>query len=1434
MVGGLLAGPGVRALVVGTARHVAGSIYPGLPTVPATVEAIADRLVRVCGLDPANLRVLLDPADPRELGRALTVAAREAADVLYVHYVGHGLLADDGELHLATQASRDLDDDIATYQALPYAELRGVLERSRARLAVIVLDCCYAGRAPHLIDHRAEDDFEATRRHGVHLLAAARGDQLAWAPPDRKFTAFTGELIALLDHGDPAGPRELGLDDVYRYLSRRLPARGLPAPVRMSTYAAPGAALAVNPAYRPVTVAGPPGVAGDDRPSPYRGLSAFEPEDAALFFGRGTLTAELVDRVTRDPGPLIVTGPSGAGKSSLLRAGLLPGLRAAGDPGVHRVLTPGTEPLLELARRMAALSGVAAPDLRERWLADPAAFARDHGGVTIVVDQFEELFTQAGDARERDAFIAALTRPGPRVVLGVRADFFGHCTGHPALLPALRTPVVVGPMTAEGLREVIERPAADAGIGLEPGLADLLLHDLSAGAADAAGALPLLSHALLATWQRRENTTMTIAGYRAAGGVTRALTNTAEATLGALTPAEQDVARDLLLRLVRLGDETGDTRRAAAPAEVLPDPNDQPRAAAAATVVDRFVAARLLTAGQDRIAITHEALIRAWPRLRTWIDEDRTALLTRQQLALDAAAWADHDRDPSYLYTAGRLAAAATALGTARTAAELGPTGAEFLTQSRRRDRRRARRSRQVIAALGTLLLVTAGAGTAALAQQRVAERQRDDAIARGLAGASTTDVQDSTVAGRLSLAAYRLAANPESRGAVLAAATRPQSTRLIAHRNYVTRLAYDRSGTMLATNAADGSTRLWDVTAGTPVLRGEMAGTGIGNPAFRPDGRVLATASGGAQARLWDISDPAAPRPLSVLDPAGTPLPPAKDIPYAADTAFSRDGRLLATAAGRPDNLAILWDVSDPARPVRAATLRGHTHEVRAVAFSPAADLLATASRDGTLRLWDVRDPARPTTTATVAGHRDLTIGQVSFDATGTRIAAACVDGTTRILDIADPRRPRQIASLNNGSGFVYSATFSPDGRSVAATSFDDQAVRVWDITRPDRPVVAAWLEGPSDTVFRVAFSPDGRTVAAGSADRTVRFWRLDAPSARATLIGHTGYLSAVAVDARRGLLATGGGDNAARLWDVHDPAVPRLLAVVTGHTDKVRAVAFSPDGRRLVTASQDSHARLWDVADPAAPRLLGVADGPNRQALSAAAFTPDGSRVVTASFDRTAQLWAGTNTLAATFGGQQDILHGLAVAPDGTVVLTSADGTAEVWTTAAPDPAKLAVLTGHTAGVRAAAFAPGGKLLATGSADNTVRLWDLTDRAHPREAATLHGHTGAVSALAFSADGVTLASGAEDRTLRVWDLTDPAAPEPAAVIDARSAVNGVAFLPGGRHLVTAAGSAARFWPLDVDQAAAVICAPGGDGMTIDEWAALAPDLPAHDPCDQ
>jgi hypothetical protein len=284
---------------------------------------------------------------------------------------------------------------------------------------------------------------------------------------------------------------------------------------------------------------------------PYRGLESYGPDDARWFFGRTELTAALVarlaERAAGPAGPLMVIGASGAGKSSLLRAGLLPALRAGGLglPGSARwpvcVITPGADPLGALAAPFAGPAQAPAA-VRARLAADPAALAGlvadalpdpapagdgDAAPVprlVLVVDQFEELFDPEVAQADRLAFVAALAAaapsgteaPGALVVVGMRADFFGRAAEHPELQPALGSPVVVGPMTGEQARQVIDGPAREAGLDLEAGMAELLLADLRldhthhavqaapAGGQWGTGVLPLLSHALLATWQRRE------------------------------------------------------------------------------------------------------------------------------------------------------------------------------------------------------------------------------------------------------------------------------------------------------------------------------------------------------------------------------------------------------------------------------------------------------------------------------------------------------------------------------------------------------------------------------------------------------------------------------------------------------------------------------------------------------------------------------------------------------------------------------------------------------------------------------------------------------------------------------------------------------------------------------------------------------------------
>ncbi|MDQ2788861.1 MAG: ATP-binding protein [Actinomycetota bacterium] len=333
-----------------------------------------------------------------------------------------------------------------------------------------------------------------------------------------------------------------------------------------------------TPATGPVENSVPDSRDLSDLPSfcPYPGLAAFRPDQAQWFFGREKVTAELLSLLTErmiDTGPLVVVGPSGTGKSSLLRAGLLAALSEGRLPGsrdfARLVFTPTANPIDALGAQLAVATGSDGPEIIAALSDDPRRVVeviRKLPGTdepnsiraVIVVDQFEEAFILCQDEDRRQAFIRALCVAaaeggGALVVLGLRADHYGRCAAYPKLIEALRIgQVLLGAMTNAQLRSAIEKPAFAAGLELEPGLVEVMLRDLGQGdtAVDVPGyqpgALPLLSHALLATWQQREGRTLTLAAYRLVGGISGAITNTAERAYRVLEPAQQEVARSVL------------------------------------------------------------------------------------------------------------------------------------------------------------------------------------------------------------------------------------------------------------------------------------------------------------------------------------------------------------------------------------------------------------------------------------------------------------------------------------------------------------------------------------------------------------------------------------------------------------------------------------------------------------------------------------------------------------------------------------------------------------------------------------------------------------------------------------------------------------------------------------------------------------------------
>ncbi|WP_329338555.1 WD40 repeat domain-containing protein [Streptomyces sp. NBC_01352] len=1187
---------------------------------------------------------------------------------------------------------------------------------------------------------------------------------------------------------------------------------------------------------------------------PYRGLASYRQQDARWFFGRERSTEALVAQLRaaeKTGGLVMLVGASGAGKSSLLNAGLVPALRqgAPGDDGEAPArevlqLVPGADPLAELTGRIPGLADVRAAAEESEAVRDAvaawAAGCENPAPPVVIVDQFEETFTLCSDEADRRTFIqflhAACTPAGPGepppvlVVLGIRADFYEQCLGYPELADALQhRHMVLGPLTTAELREAVTGPAKAVGLEMEPGLAELITREVSAdgprGAHDA-GVLPLLSHALLATWQRRKAGRLTLAGYRAAGGIQGAVAATAERAWSALDPPARTAARLLLLRLVRLGEDTQATRRRGTRRQLAEESRDPAKTEES---LEALVRARLVTLDAETVEITHEALLTAWPRLRDWIDEGRGDHLLRQRLEEDGRAWEGSNRDTSLLYRGSRLEQAHT---WAKAAGEtfLTRSAVDFLAASVRLRRRTVWISRGAVSALVVLSLVAVGAAL-------IAWQQRNDAVfEQVVAEADRVQYTDPSLSAQLDLVAHDLRPGDEgTNNRLVAIVNAPLATPLLGHTGAVYLTSFSPSGHTLATASYDRTVRLWDVRNPThpkPLGKPLTGHTSwVSSAVFSPDGSTLATAGDDGTVRLWDVQDPLHPILL------GKPLTGHEGTIYLL--AFSPDGRILASAG--EDRTVRLWDMADPDRPKALGALTGHTAAVRAVAFSPDGRTLATGGDDDTVRLWNTADPRRPKRVGPVlTGHTGL-VHSVAFSPDGQTLASGSADDTVRLWDVADPGRAEALGGpLTGHTGAVWSVAFSPDGQTLAAASADSTA-SLWNVSDPAFPAqVGEPLAGSSGEMYALGFSPDGRTLATGSGDSKVRLWSVPTSD----MIGRSG---AFRPDGR--VLATAARDGRIRLWNVDTPDRPVSLSEPFMPGDEgQRSLAFSPDGRTLAVLTGSRAVYLLDVTDPTRP----VSHGPpitlrtRFMGPDALAFSPDGRILATAYDDRTIQLWnvsdpSRVTAFGAPLTGHRGYVNALAFSPDGhTLASGSADGTVRQWDVTDPRRTKSlgAPLTGHLGPVNVLAYSRDGHTLASGSDDDTVRLWNVTDPSKAaRLGSPLTGHTEAVVSLTFSEDGDTLASGGNDNTVRLWDAGDPAHASPIGQSMSPNAKTGnfLSFSPKSHMLGVSSGTdTVRLWNLDVDAAIDHICSTTRGVLTKEKWNEYLPRLSYEPPCDQ
>jgi WD40 repeat protein len=929
----------------------------------------------------------------------------------------------------------------------------------------------------------------------------------------------------------------------------------------------------------------------------------------------------------------------------------------------------------------------------------------------------------------------------------------------------------IGPMSAAELRRAIEEPAQRGNWELESGLVDLLLKDLGADGSYQAepGALPLLSHALLETWQRRRGRTLTVSGYLASGGVHGAIAETAEVVFNdELDARQQAIARGIFLRLTELGDADvpAETRRRASFDELVSKPED---AAAVREVLTHLADARLIVTDREMAEVAHEALIREWPTLRGWLEENRDGLRLHRHLTLAAEGWARQGRDPAELYRGARLA---QALEWAQDHPdELNAREREFLEASkalaeREVAEREMQRQRELQAARD---LAETQSRAAAQLRRRAFYFAGAFILALVMAGLALFFGTQARQSAAQALAASRLATARELAAASInSLGVDPQLGILLALQAISTTQAEDGSVLPEALGALHRALLASQVRM---VLSGHQDAVLTG--AFSPDGRRIATIGSDGTTIIWDSANG---EPLLSLP--GTTEP--SDAIGIQRLAYSPDGSILATG---DRELVRLWDTASG---TEMASLSGHTGEVWAVAFSPDGTKVASAGRDATARIWDV---ASGETIQILEGHQDAIEG-IAFSPDGALLATAADDAAVKIWEVASGEIHRELAGFSDA---VYSVAFSPDGQYLASAT--EERLQVWE-TRTGREALSI----EANALF-VAFSPDGQQLAA-STGSAVTLWEARTGREQLTLSGHTTWVQSLAFSPDGEQLLTASLDGTARLWDI-TPGQEALTLMANGNR-----VAFSPDGDRLATGGLDGIARLLDRES--GEQLAALAG--HEQGLFGVAYSPDGQRLATASLDGTAKVWDTVSTEElVTLIGHSHIIRDIAFSLDGRWVATASfDGTAKVWDAVSGE--ELLTLSGHDGLVTGVAFSPDGGRLATSSTDTTAKIWGLPNG---ELLLTLSGHTDAIPDIAFSPDGTRLVTGSNDATARVWEVETGR--ELLTLTGHTANIWSVAISPDGRLIATGSGDkTAKLW--DAATGAELQTLPGslGDATSV------------------
>lgn len=1090
---------------------------------------------------------------------------------------------------------------------------------------------------------------------------------------------------------------------------------------------------------------------------PYRGLAAFQQEDAALFFGREAFVARLAEAV-REQTRVAVAGSSGSGKSSVVFAGLLPVLRndsswlvthcrpsARPFEALAAALLPALAPDLNATDRLIETQKLAGALLRQELSLEGVAehILAQHPGarrLLLVVDQFEETYTLCPESEARRRFVEGLLgaaredRPASlTLLLTLRADFMGHALSNRSFADMLQHGLLLlGPMARTELRSAIERPARLHGAAFEPGLVDRILDDVG----EEPGALPLLEFALTLLWERNASGWLTHAVYQEIGQVEGALTRRADQVLAALDEADRERARQVFEQLVRPGEGTEDTRRLATRAEI-----GETNWPLARYLADRrlVVTGREASTGAEMVELAHEALIQKWERLRDWMAADRAFRTWQEGLRAALRQWEGADRDEGALLRGAalsqaesRLADRSSDLSEAETAFIRAGVGLrECLAAEREVQRQRElsteRRARRLLAALAGVLAAAAVISLALTTFSLQQRRQAQQAYSLSMAvnAQKALDDNDTTAGLALALAAADIRDPPRQAQRVLMDAAYAPGARWRFQAGTLfpglagpgTTLDISPDGRAALAGLADGSIVVWDIASREEILRLRGHTARVNDIVFSHDGARALSGGADGQVIVWDLAAGREVRRLSGHSGVVRAVGLSPDGRIAASGGFAGEDMLA------PGEL-ILWDVATGAELRR---LDGHLAGIVAVAFSPDGSALLASSGDA-----EIFAAALPQGASKGSGLVGVTSDMLLWDvATG--------EVRQRFEEWAED---------------AFSIAITPDGTRALAGSFYSSVATLWDLRNGAKLGV---LPGHSEGVHAVAFTPDGLHALTGSYDDSLRLWDLADMRLRKVLNGHANDVLDLAVSPDGRTALSSARDGGLVLWNLVDAQEIQRLR---GHGDAVWDVAFTPNGEQALSASgapspnvqvQDASLRLWNLHTGeqirSAPLPVDV--------IMQVAISPDGRTALAATTDGLLRVWDLTTWREiGRLEGHAGPPTGVEFTPDGArAVSVSVDGSLIVWDVARRQA--LRRLSGHGEGLWSLAISPGGRTVLSDSADSSMILFDLETGQELRsflrhDPPEIPGSSG----MAFLPDGRSAISCEQDGFLIEWNV--------------------------------------------------------------------------------